>query len=398
MSNSTIDIDVLIFGGGVAGLWLLDELRRRGYSVLLAESNALGHGQTVSCQGIIHGGLKYMFDGKLTTAARIISDMPPIWRQCLQGQRRPDLTGTKILSDCCYIWGTGSIKSRIFMTGSTIALRSKPVAVDRPDWPAALKSVPGKVLRVGEQVIDPVSMTRRLATQNPGRLLHIDPARLEFTRNGDQITRIQLQTLDPRPQTLSFSATTIILTAGEGNATLRERAGLSSSVMQRRPLHMTVLRGNLPSLFGHCVGGLRPRITVTTCTSSAGQTIWLIGGQIAEDGVTMDPPQLMAHGKQELLTCLPGLDLTGAEFSTYRVDRAEPATVSGHKPDDVHVIQDGNLLTAWPIKLVLAPRLTDRLLNILPRPQTPDPGPEFAFCPPPNACPPWEHAQWHIVP
>ncbi len=52
-------IDVLLIGGGVAGLWALDVLTSRGLSCLLAEAGELGRGQTVASQGIVHGGLKY---------------------------------------------------------------------------------------------------------------------------------------------------------------------------------------------------------------------------------------------------------------------------------------------------------------------------------------------------
>src|SRR5437868_14810065 len=124
MTENPLAIDVLIFGGGVAGLWVLDELRRRGYGALLLEAGALGRGQTVASQGIIHGGLKYMFDGHVTTSVKAIAEMPVIWRECLAGKREPNLSETAVRSDCCYLWGTGSIKSRVFMAGSRIALRA----------------------------------------------------------------------------------------------------------------------------------------------------------------------------------------------------------------------------------------------------------------------------------
>ena len=44
-------LDVVIFGGGAAGLWLLDELVRAGYEALLLEAGALGAGQTIASQG-----------------------------------------------------------------------------------------------------------------------------------------------------------------------------------------------------------------------------------------------------------------------------------------------------------------------------------------------------------
>ena len=61
--NPTFHIDVAIIGGGIAGLWLLAQLRERGYGALLIESNQLGSGQTLCAQGIIHGGTKYRLRG-----------------------------------------------------------------------------------------------------------------------------------------------------------------------------------------------------------------------------------------------------------------------------------------------------------------------------------------------
>ena len=47
------NIDVLIFGGGVAGLFCLDKLVREGYNAYLIEKSFLGNGQTACSQGII---------------------------------------------------------------------------------------------------------------------------------------------------------------------------------------------------------------------------------------------------------------------------------------------------------------------------------------------------------
>jgi glycerol-3-phosphate dehydrogenase len=108
-----MDIDGLIFGGGAAGLWLLDQLARRGDRVLLLEAGRLGQGQTVASQGIIHGGLKYTLHGLLTPAAREIREMPGIWRKCLAGERTPDLRNTRVRSASCYVWRSDSLRSRL---------------------------------------------------------------------------------------------------------------------------------------------------------------------------------------------------------------------------------------------------------------------------------------------
>jgi glycerol-3-phosphate dehydrogenase len=369
MLTSHINADVVIFGGGIAGLWILDELRRAGVDALLLEKRALGDGQTVASQGIIHGGLKYMFDGHVTGGVKAIAEMPVIWRECLAGKREPNLAETVIRSDSCYLWGTGSLKSRVFMAGSTIALRAAPEPVERENWPAALREVKGKVMKVPEQVIDPVSLMRTFAERNRGRIFS--------TESGAE-------------------AKTIILAAGEGNADLRKRFGLAENVMQRRPLHMVMARGNLPELFGHCVGGAKPRITVTTARDSAGRTVWQIGGQIAEDGVKMSAAELVKHAAGELEECVAGLSLKGVELSTYRIDRAEAVTGSGQRPDDVHILKERNVLTVFPTKLALAPRLAQRVMEELniEHPTSNDEHRSEAE-EPPVAKPPWEReGQW----
>ena len=100
--------DIVVFGGGVAGLWLLNRLRNEGYGVILLESNTLGCGQTVASQGIIHGGLKYAMTGSLTGASNVIADMPARWRNSLQGSIEEtfdiDLSNVRVTSDHYYMW------------------------------------------------------------------------------------------------------------------------------------------------------------------------------------------------------------------------------------------------------------------------------------------------------
>ena len=54
----TYSTNIVIFGGGIAGLWLLNRMQNEGYRPILFETEALGGRQTLSSQGIIHGGLK----------------------------------------------------------------------------------------------------------------------------------------------------------------------------------------------------------------------------------------------------------------------------------------------------------------------------------------------------
>ena len=57
MSDTPLPIDALIIGGGMAGLFAMHALRQAGHSVCLVERSALGDGQSVCAQGIVHGGV-----------------------------------------------------------------------------------------------------------------------------------------------------------------------------------------------------------------------------------------------------------------------------------------------------------------------------------------------------
>jgi len=165
--------------------------------------------------------------------------------------------------------------------------------------------------------------------------------------------------------------------------------------MQRRPLHMVMLRGDLPQFHGHCVDGANTRVTITSDFDAAGKTVWQVGGQVAEAGVAWDRSRLVAHAQSELQTVLGSLDLRRVEWGTYRVDRAEGRTASGTRPDTIQILRDGNAITAWPTKLALAPMLAREVAELLGEPAARssrdfDPTAWRDWPRPDAAAPPWE--------
>jgi glycerol-3-phosphate dehydrogenase len=396
-----MDLDVLIFGGGAAGLWLLDQLSRRGDRALLLEAGRLGQGQTVGSQGIIHGGLKYTLQGLLTPAAREIRDMPEVWRQSLAGQRAPDLSCTRLRSNVCHLWRSESLRSRLGMLGAKVGLHVAPQELAAADRPAALAGCPGPIARLDEQVIDPASFIADLAGQHFERILQIDMRDGFDTDISDPwiVKRVVLS--HPQTgQTQEFFPRHVVLTAGAGNAELRRRLGLPAEQMQRRPLHMVMVRGDLPMLNGHCVDGAHTRVTITSDREPFGRTVWQVGGQLAEDGVSLDEIGLISRASLELAAVLPSVDLAHQEWATYRIDRAERAMPRGGRPDTATVVSEGNVISAWPTKLALVPQLARMVETCLPASQ---PGvfdlDALKNWPRPQvAQPPWETPRtWHRV-
>lgn len=376
-----IELDALIIGGGIAGLWTLSELSRRGHSCLLLEATALGHGQTLWSQGIIHGGLKYTLAGLMTGSAEAIREMPGVWRECLAGRRQPDLSVAPVRSPHCFLWQTESLRSRAGMIGARIGLRVAPVVLRAEERPPVLRDCPGTVARLDEQVIDPATTLGALA-QDHERIFLAPPGCLLI---GADTVAVHGVTLAPKH---------IVLTAGAGNGPLRRAAGLAPSAMQIRPLRMAMLRGPagvIPELYGHCVDGNRTKVTITSALDRAGRRVWQIGGEVAEQGAGMQPEALLPFARRELRTALPGLDTGACEWSWYQADRAEQGTRDLRRPDDVGVIREGRFITAWPTKLALAPRLAERVAALCGGPSgLPSPSLPREWSRPAVAAPPWE--------
>ena len=387
-----MQLDVLIFGGGAAGLWCLDRFRRAGYHAVLLESKALGSGQTIQAQGIIHGGGKYALRGVRDFAAvRATSQMPERWRRCLSGTAEPKLTGTHVLSERCYLWlprGSfiASIQSWGFipMLAHTGLLAVPPEKIPRSSWPEALQRAAVAVYALNEQVIATGSFLDALFKQHERFIFAYDAAAAHFTTRAVEISGVHL-----RPRAL-------VLAAGVGNAGLLQQLGVPMDLMQRRPLGMVLLRGRLEPLYGHCIVGGKTQLTITTPVAG----VWQVGGEIAERLAQQeDGESARTEALREIRRWLPELDLAGLQIAIYRAVRAEGRTKDLRRPSGVHVSRAApQVVLAWPTKLSLAPVLADEVFTLvtmdLQEPagynqQMPPSWPKPAL-----ARTPWEEAEW----
>ncbi|WP_313085861.1 NAD(P)/FAD-dependent oxidoreductase [Pseudomonas sp.] len=376
MSDS-LSTDVLIVGGGVAGLWLNARLRRLGYSTLLVDKGVLGGGQSVKSQGIIHGGTKYALGGALTGASEAIADMPRRWREALEGQGELDLAGVRLLSDAHYLWSPGTLTGNLTSFFASKAVRSRVGQVKGSELPPALQDprFKGKVYRLSELVLDVPSLIQRLADLAGPGLLKAE--RIEPLREAGELTGLNV---DGR----AIRAQRIVLTAGAGNAELLQALGLAQPAMQKRPLHMVIVKAaTLKPLYAHCLGGgSKPRVTVTSHPAADGEWVWYLGGDLAEAaGVARDEAAQIAAAKKEMAELVPWLDLSTARWATLRIDRAEPAQSALARPDNAFLAEQGRLLVGWPTKLALSPDFADRVEAALTRdgvePQPHPPLPEL---------------------
>ena len=374
MSSSAQEttVDVVIFGGGVAGLWLLNRLRNAGFQTVLLEAEGLGAGQTRYAQGIIHGGTKYALTGKLTGSSESIAEMPALWRACLAGEGELDLRQARLLSTNQYMWSTESLTSRMAGFFASKLMRSRTRTVEGDERPEVFRDTAfkGHVYRLEEPVLDTASLVHALAEPHRDAIFKL-PAMgaLQLTR-GESSWQVVLADGERR---VRFEAKRLVFAAGKGNAALLKQIGRDTPPMQLRPLKMVMLRGGkgapLPgSLYAHCLGAsANPRMTITTHYDAAGNRVWYLGGQVAEEGVGRDHAAQVAAAKQELHALFPWLDLSAAEWGTLPIDRAEIRMPDGSRPDNVFVDETDGVFTAWPTKLALAPRLAGEILERLQR-------------------------------
>lgn len=404
--SRTIELDVLILGGGIAGLWTLNTLVEAGFNAGLVEATALGDGQSICAQGILHGGVKYSLSGLLSQGARQVAQMPQRWAQSLAGEVAPDLSSVAVRTRACHLWRTDSMKSIIGMAGAKLALQVRPKALDQEARPEVLKNCPGDVALLPELVLETPSLLKELAALHRGRILHGNVLRGDGTSEHAESPWAHIE-IHGQADPLLIHSKQLVICAGAGSIGLLNTLGFAKASekpqMQRRPLHMAMVKGPndvLPELNGHCVDGAATRVTVTSSTAEDGNRVWQLGGELSETGCEREPDAHIEAARRCLASVLPGFNVEHDQlrWATYRIDRAEHCqanvTAKPIRPDDVFVERFDDTTVVWPTKMVLAPRAALKVLQLMKSPEGAG-SPPFEGLPSPElAQPPWEVATW----
>ena len=363
--TSSYSTDIVIFGGGIAGLWLLNRLRNQGYQAILLETGKLGSGQTLASQGIIHGGLKYALNGALSGAANIISDMPARWRSALAGEAEIDLRGCRVLSEHYYMWSDSGFRSKLKTFLGSKSLSGRITAVEKQDYPDFFKAatVEGTLYRLPDFVVDTSSLLKVLTKKQRDWIFKISPGSYTFERNESGL--VNAVSFGDTDTQFSLQAQKFIFSAGKGNQQLIDDAGLAKPKSQLRPLNMVYVKGkNLPSVFVHCIGDsfkLTPTLTVTSHIDAEGETVWYLGGEIAEAGVGKEANAQIHSARTLLTTLFPWINFAEMKFHCFAIDRAEANVNNNYRPENAYFIEESNVLVAWPTKLTLTPNLADNI-------------------------------------
>ncbi len=361
-----INVDVVIFGGGIAGLWTLARLSNLGFNALLIETDTLGGGQTIKSQGIIHGGLKYALTGQVSANVTSLQDMPNLWQQCLNGNGEIDLQNSRILSTHQNMWSVDRLTGGITTLFASNAMNSHVEVTNKASWPQIIQTsaIQSKLYQLAELVLDIPSVLKALATPLLNKCIKADSG--TYSLDLDSSNNINHVTIKCENDNIQIKAQKYIFTAGSGNAQITQPLP-AAPTMQLRPLQMVLVKSkNLSAVYGHCISlNTVPRITITTHTTHDDVPVWYLGGKLAEDGVHRTSAQQIAATKQELHEIFPNLNLNDAEYATFFVDRAEAKQADGSKPASITVFNTNNYITAWPTKLALAPILAQEIINLL---------------------------------
>lgn len=365
--------DIVILGGGIAGLWTLAHLRSLGYNALLLEKTALGGGQSIASQGIIHSGLKYALAGQVSSLAQSISAMPEAWRAALRGEGPVNLSAARTNAESQML-----LIPKGFMGGIINVVAKQTLGGRDVELPAELAAAgfDGRAVVMGEPVLDIPSVIEALAAQ------HAD-----CIRQGESAEGINFKKL--------------IVTAAGNNAALADQNGHSEGLKtQARPLLMGMMAPAPFPLFAHLVGASeKPVATITTHRRDDGTLVWYLGGGVAERDKNSDPSVMIEACRAALEKYMPGLDLGNVQWAAQPIDRHEgKSETDGWLPDTPTVHNVENTLYAWPTKLTFTPMLAAKVEQVLKAEGIVPSGTlgDFSALPPVSiATAPWDTAVWN---
>lgn len=347
-------IDIVIIGAGIAGLWTHYVLRARGYNCLLLESNAIGAGQTLASQGIIHSGLKYAFAGKINKLAQSISAMPDLWRDALEGRGEVDLSAAHMNAASQHLLIPKGFMGGLVKLVTRQALGGNVREVPQGEWaPKIIKSgFQGSVVFMDEPVLNIESVLRALATPFQDSIRKIDTP--------DDVEGFLARQ--------NIAAKRIVYTAAASNHPAASRVGHDEGLQtQKRPLLMGMLKPAPFEVYAHLVGKSdKPVASITTHEMSDGTLCWYLGGGAAEREKNADPQDVYSAALKGFQKYMPDVDFSGVQWSTLPIDRIEgKSETDGWMPDTPTIHSAGDHIYCWPTKLTFAPLLASRLLERL---------------------------------
>lgn len=348
--------DVIVFGGGICGVWIDAFLRAKGYSTYLLEQHAIGGEQTILSQGILHKGMKYLLRAEIPKIAKLLIESTKIWEKALAGKYLVDLKKTEIYSHKQLIWNEQSFLSSFFAKGSQKMFHSEIEKIANSDIPTWLTHHPKHIFWLKEQVLNSHSMMKNFYENYKEHYYQYTFHKQNFfVEKKENLVGLKL----PKEKIILWTKK-MILAAGKGNEMLANILQIPYKA-QLRPLRMlTVEHSNPLQIYGHCITtSSKPLFTISSHQKKNGKMLWYLGGKIAENKHTT----FQEAGK--ILQKNIHIDLQKANWNSILTDRVEPWQKTGLLPEKPFVKNYGSSVVCSPVKLAFAPLVALEVKKIL---------------------------------
>jgi glycine/D-amino acid oxidase-like deaminating enzyme len=369
-----LEPDVLIVGGGVQGLWLLNDLRREGYSALLLERRELGGEQTCHSHVYLHQGHLYAE----VELAEHLKDVRALWEKWLTTHTvergvTPSYFGFQNR------WQAQQ-KMNLW-SDPRLALRFRgPDAVAPP--PALAGGAVRAVLESPEVCLDGQGLVRQLVAGVAEHVSRIEEV-LAIRVNGPANAVEQVDVTLPGGRPLTFRPRALVLAAGAGNQALLQLASGGDrrlwerlyAAQQLRKAHMLVVRGPRDHL-QPLTGVFHPWGLFIVGRDLDGEAVWLISDHrsealsSAEDWLVYDEGWWLPQVLAALRALAPGAFGSPGRlrWGVYAAPKAE-GRATGAIPHEERIEQFRltNLWAVWPTKLTLAPLVSQAVAGQLRR-------------------------------
>tara|TARA_R110002124_G_scaffold279502_1_gene452104 strand:+ start:4094 stop:5314 length:1221 start_codon:yes stop_codon:yes gene_type:complete len=373
MSN-TLNSDITIIGGGIAGLWICNTLKKLGFNTILIEKNSLCSFQTINSQGIIHGGIKYSLVGKISDTTSNIAQMTQDWDLCFSNNIKNqknllNLSNTKINSehhDLCFP-KSGLFKVSSFITSKILSSKCQIIKKNHAEYQSSLNTLGfnGIVYRITEKVLDIKSLIQNLYHNISDNIVKLEDYKINYLNN-----KIENISFNFNNQNYIIKSKLYIFTSGQDN---QEIINIANNLpkQQLRPLQMIFAKPDIDiNLFAHFINKEsktnKPFVTITTHKNINNKNILYFGGTVAEsEYINIPKDQHIYNLQNKLKKIFPKIKFNNWQWDTAKINRAEAHQSFNKMPNKSFVVQKNNVILGWPTKLTFAPSFADKILDII---------------------------------
>jgi glycine/D-amino acid oxidase-like deaminating enzyme len=367
-THTRVELDVLILGGGVQGLWLLTDLRNAGYTAALVDPNPIGGAQTLHSHGFIHFG--HAYPHVYSKSSGYFAKARSSWEKFLSDNRhvagppQPAFVGFLSLANALFwedAWQASGLRFEKLLNLPTQFHNS------------ALECV----YTTPQRRISPALLVKHLATTQRPAIVHGRPLSAKISQWGPQIKSVEVLVRTAKGD-VGFCPRALVVAAGAGNDGLLLTLGLANAFSERpstrtRRSFMLVVKSEarlpLPRL-----SLLVPDLWlfVVSQSLSNGTVVWLVSSGIdqPEGLLNSRPPEAARVVAGRLRFLLPSIfESDSVQFASYEGLKSDVVIPHQTEPPivapTVCASPDLSVMLVSPTKLTLAPVASEMVLELI---------------------------------